>query len=246
MLWTLPLLLLARFGKWKLLKNLSFSFGYALTIAFRLEKCWVQGVLPLINRALFATTTWNLLTIFLGNARPQLVFGISWEFLQKPFNLLVSLYWIGYISIALVASLQDTSIFLGKLSSYSSYGPYGWTETLWLSKESNPTPLLSKTTLQKLLNFTFSFKELTHKTKNFQHLLSWTKLDLGWYKLNTDASVLISSNYAGKGGLIRDSNGSCIRGFSRLIGASTCLLAELGLWGMASLWPKASILPSLL
>ena len=42
-----------------------------------------------------------------------------------------------------------------------------------------------------------------------------------------DASVLLSSNYASGGGLMRDSYGSWIRGFSRLIGASNYLLVKL-------------------
>ena len=41
-----------------------------------------------------------------------------------------------------------------------------------------------------------------------------------------DASVLSSSNYA-SGGVLRDSNGSWVKGFSRKIGTSNCLLAEL-------------------
>nr|POF04974.1 hypothetical protein CFP56_18430 [Quercus suber] len=44
---------------------------------------------------------------------------------------------------------------------------------------------------------------------------------------HTDASVLPSSNRSGGARLLRDSNGSWIRGFSRLIGSSSCLLAEL-------------------
>ena len=42
-----------------------------------------------------------------------------------------------------------------------------------------------------------------------------------------DASVLSSSNYASGGGLLRDSNGSWVKGFSRKVGTSSCLLAEL-------------------
>lgn len=44
---------------------------------------------------------------------------------------------------------------------------------------------------------------------------------------HTDASVLPSSNHSGGAGLLRDSNGSWTKGFSRLSGSSSCLLAEL-------------------
>ena len=57
--------------------------------------------------------------------------------------------------------------------------------------------------------------------------VTWSKPNLGWYKLNTDASVLTSLSRAGKDGLLRDLNGSWIQGFSRLIGSSSILLVEL-------------------
>ena len=90
-----------------------------------------------------------------------------------------------------------------------------------------PNPSIAKICIEKSAEFHFLIQGAEAQNKKIQHPISWTKPDLGWFKLNTDASVLPSSNCAGEGGLIRDSYGSWIRGFSRLIGASNCLLAEL-------------------
>ena len=90
-----------------------------------------------------------------------------------------------------------------------------------------PNPSIAKICIEKSAEFHFLIQGAEAQNKKIQHPVSWTKLDLGWFKLNTYASVLLSSNCAGEGGLIRDSYGSWIRGFSRLIGASNCLLAEL-------------------
>ena len=69
------------------------------------------------------------------------------------------------------------------------------------------------------------------KKKNYQNnerrKTDNSKPSVGWFKLNTDASVLPSSGRAGGGGLLRDSNGAWVQGFSRLIGSSNVLLAEL-------------------
>lgn len=53
----------------------------------------------------------------------------------------------------------------------------------------------------------------------------WTKPDLGWLKLNTNASII--NGRADVGGLIRDSNGNWVQGFSKSIGTSSVLMAEL-------------------
>ena len=105
--------------------------------------------------------------------------------------------------------------------------------TLWLNRNSvafqgrQSNPSIAKICIAKTAEFHFLIQGTDAQNKKIQHPVSWTKLDLGWFKLNTNASVLLSSNCACGGGLIRDSYGSWIRGFSRLIGASNCLLAEL-------------------
>ena len=105
--------------------------------------------------------------------------------------------------------------------------------TLWLNRNSvafqgrQSNPSIAKICIAKTAEFHFLIQGADAQNKKIQHPVSWTKLDLGWFKLNTNASVLLSLNCACGGGLIRDSYGSWIRGFSRLIGASNCLLAEL-------------------
>ena len=42
-----------------------------------------------------------------------------------------------------------------------------------------------------------------------------------------DASVLSSSSFASGGGLLRDSRGSWVQGFTKKIGTTNCLLVEL-------------------
>lgn len=48
---------------------------------------------------------------------------------------------------------------------------------------------------------------------------------MGWFKLNTDASVI--NDEAGGGGLTGDSEGLWVWGFSRHIGPTSVLMAEL-------------------
>nr|POE95000.1 putative ribonuclease h protein [Quercus suber] len=79
----------------------------------------------------------------------------------------------------------------------------------------------------KVAEFHFLVRGSSSHPKKTQRFVTWSKPNLGWYKLNTDASVLPSSGRAGGCGLLKDSNGSWVRGFSRLIGSSSILLAEL-------------------
>lgn len=91
-----------------------------------------------------------------------------------------------------------------------------------------PNPLILKECVAKTLEYQF----LTALAKN-PHLrvrinTKWTKPDSGWLKLNTNASII--NGHAGVGGLIRDSNGNWVEGFSKSIGTSSVLMAEL--WAM--------------
>ena len=55
----------------------------------------------------------------------------------------------------------------------------------------------------------------------------WTRLCDGWYKLNSDGSALGNPERASDGGLIRDSRGRWLKGFTRNIGISSSVEAEL-------------------
>ena len=53
----------------------------------------------------------------------------------------------------------------------------------------------------------------------------WDKPPPDWYELNTDASII--NGHAGAGGLLRDSNGNWVQGFSKPLGTATVLMAKL-------------------
>ena len=53
----------------------------------------------------------------------------------------------------------------------------------------------------------------------------WNKPPPGWYKLNSDASI--TNGHAGVGGLLGDSNGTWVQGFSKPLGTAMVLMAEL-------------------
>ena len=57
--------------------------------------------------------------------------------------------------------------------------------------------------------------------------VSCTKPSSGWHKLNTDGASLGNPGKSGGGGLIRNSQGNWIKGFSRPIGFTTSVMAEL-------------------
>ena len=58
----------------------------------------------------------------------------------------------------------------------------------------------------------------------------WEKPPEGWIKLNTDGCAAGSMGLAGCGGVVRDSHGEWISGFSRHIGITNSFVAEL--WGL--------------
>ncbi|KAF7822209.1 ribonuclease H [Senna tora] len=62
-------------------------------------------------------------------------------------------------------------------------------------------------------------------------VLDWEKPVEGWVKVNTDGAVCRESNLGGCGGIIRDSKGDWIKGFTRRIGMSNPVFAEL--WSIA-------------
>uniref|UniRef100_A0A2N9H9G6 RNase H type-1 domain-containing protein n=1 Tax=Fagus sylvatica TaxID=28930 RepID=A0A2N9H9G6_FAGSY len=57
--------------------------------------------------------------------------------------------------------------------------------------------------------------------------IKWASPSLGWFKLNTDGSSLGNLGLAGGGGVIRDHVGDWVGGFSRAIGVTTSVQAEL-------------------
>ncbi|KAK9996367.1 hypothetical protein SO802_021053 [Lithocarpus litseifolius] len=90
-----------------------------------------------------------------------------------------------------------------------------------------PFPAIIKDCIAKAAEFFFLTQGANPSFHKRSLPFSWVKPNPGWHKLNMDAFVLSSSNYASGRGLLRDSNGSWVKGFSRKIGTSSCLLAKL-------------------
>ena len=57
--------------------------------------------------------------------------------------------------------------------------------------------------------------------------IKWVSPPLDWFKLNTDVSSLGNPGLAGGGGVIRNYVGDWVGGFSRAIGVTTSIQAEL-------------------
>ena len=57
--------------------------------------------------------------------------------------------------------------------------------------------------------------------------IRWEKPDQGWWKLNTDGSQVAALGSAVGGGLIRDSRGNWVTGFTRKLGNANSFTAEV-------------------
>lgn len=60
--------------------------------------------------------------------------------------------------------------------------------------------------------------------------VKWHPPDAGWCKLNTDGSARGCPGISGAGGVVRDSDGKWLRGFSRYLGQTNSFTAEV--WGL--------------
>ena len=76
----------------------------------------------------------------------------------------------------------------------------------------------------------FSLPQKVDKPPKEKILIGWKPPSSGFLKLNTDGSALGNPGLTSAGGLIRDSNGNWVRGFSRFIGTTNSFAAEL--WGL--------------
>ena len=81
------------------------------------------------------------------------------------------------------------------------------------------------------MDYATEFFHCAISTKHIQPRVTiqvhWDKPEQGWMKLNTDGSSLGNPGLAGGGGVVRDWIGRWIVGFTRKIGITTGLLAEL-------------------
>ncbi|WJX29889.1 hypothetical protein P8452_18486 [Trifolium repens] len=72
-----------------------------------------------------------------------------------------------------------------------------------------------------------------HMDKSYRNIqVGWNRPENGWIKCNTDGAVIAQNHQAGCGGVFRDESGSWMRGFARMVGNCSVIMAEL--WGILS------------
>jgi ribonuclease HI len=92
-----------------------------------------------------------------------------------------------------------------------------------------PTEVMKKAK-SLAIDFFYSLPHKNDKPPKVETLIGWTPPPTGFVKLNIDGSVLRNPGHASSGGLLRDSNGNWIQGFSHFLGITNSLVAEL--WGL--------------
>ncbi|KAK9990739.1 hypothetical protein SO802_025724 [Lithocarpus litseifolius] len=87
--------------------------------------------------------------------------------------------------------------------------------------------MLDKVCLGQAKEYFYCVSKAKQVTSKAVIPIKWNKPIPGWHKLNTDGASLGNPGKAGGGGLIRNSDGVWIRGYSRSIGYTTSVMAEL-------------------
>nr|POE86012.1 putative ribonuclease h protein [Quercus suber] len=75
-------------------------------------------------------------------------------------------------------------------------------------------------------NFEVWLKVNSTSTVLHKSMVWWNKPPEGWFKLNTDGASYGNPGKAGGGGIIRNSHGHWIKGYSRSLGYTTSIIAE--------------------
>ena len=94
-------------------------------------------------------------------------------------------------------------------------------------ENSVPDSTLEKVCLSQAKQFHYCVSKVKQATPRIVIPIKWSKPLPGWCKLNTDGASLGNLGKAGGGGLIRDSEGRWINGYSRSIGHTISVVAEL-------------------
>lgn len=76
-------------------------------------------------------------------------------------------------------------------------------------------------------NFFFCVERNGQRAAKVPISVRWSKPELNWHKLNTNGSSVRNSGKAGGGGLIQNQEGGWVKSFSRAIGISSSVDAEL-------------------
>ena len=105
--------------------------------------------------------------------------------------------------------------------------------TLWLHKNQiifkagSVLPDLAVCAISHASEFFYLMDVKTNAKNRIPISVQWVPPLVNWAKLNTDGSVLGDPGLARGGGVLRDSLGNWIGGFSRSIGITSCVQAEL-------------------
>ncbi|CAI0389172.1 unnamed protein product [Linum tenue] len=70
-------------------------------------------------------------------------------------------------------------------------------------------------------------KIMEQQQRKSMSFINWQKPPPGWVALNSDGSVVLASGSASAGGVIRDSSGQFMKGFSVNLGGGSITHAEL-------------------
>ena len=89
----------------------------------------------------------------------------------------------------------------------------------------HPNQQLLKDCVAKALEYHFLMASTKTTSARPRLNVKWAKPPPGWHKLNTDASII--NGHTGAGGILWESNGNWIQGFSKPLGTTTVLMAEL-------------------
>lgn len=131
----------------------------------------------------------------------------------------------------LTRNLKQTSLQEG-LVPWNLYVPLDiW--NLWIHrnnvvfKENHPNPSIGKAVSQATeIYFFYAAKNSMIKSSKLS-MVRWNRPSNGWVKLNTDGLALGNPGRASGGGLIHDSDGQWVKGFTRNIDYATSVEAEL-------------------
>lgn len=86
--------------------------------------------------------------------------------------------------------------------------------------------VLHKSCFNKDLEYFYRVGKIRSQNLRVTIPIRWLKPLMNWLKLNTDGASLGNPGKVGRGGVIRDSAGRWVKGFSRSIGLATSMMAE--------------------
>ena len=91
----------------------------------------------------------------------------------------------------------------------------------------NPNLNLPLVINSQVVEFMHCVPSLRQPTQSVIRRVRWERPPSGWKKLNTDGSCIGNLRSSGCGGAVRDEHGEWIAGFSRYIGTSSSIVAEM-------------------